>query len=364
MDEFWPVSTLKNCDKYVREIFLGIRGVYTEKKSIAKREKPEVTIGCSMSVINGYPTYAAHIYGAPERNEPGVYNPLSLKIKFLDKATIEFGVWHKDEMVLCPITFRRERYDTIYKNANGVGFLSFYAKIFEDSIDQASRDIKRYSRWRIPNNDDWPMCTMTTDVFMLDTQKAIKDICNEFLRRKPPIYQMSIRENGYAEIYVSDGANPRNSMIFLKNDNNMFVTENNRYELFRFFKKRVFDEIYYQERKYNKMKYFDRDDLERVYVDPRPPVLMTRNEYEVMLNSIGLKRDDFGIKNVIFNNPATIVYWKDGTKTVVKRQKGERWDKEKGLAMAIIKKAIGNKGNYNDIFRKWCSEDSQKKHTY
>lgn len=59
------------------------------------------------------------------------------------------------------------------------------------------------------------------------------------------------------------------------------------------------------------------------------------------------------IKDVIFHDPATIVLWKDGTKTVVKADQ-ETYDKEKGLAMAIIKKMNGNKGNYNDIFRKWC----------
>ena len=45
------------------------------------------------------------------------------------------------------------------------------------------------------------------------------------------------------------------------------------------------------------------------------------------------------IKNVIFNDPATIVFWKDGTKTVVKCQDGDEFDPEKGLAMAIAKKA-------------------------
>lgn len=59
------------------------------------------------------------------------------------------------------------------------------------------------------------------------------------------------------------------------------------------------------------------------------------------------------IENVIFNPPATIVKWKDGTKTVVKCGRGEVWDPEKGLAMAIAKKALGNKGNYNNIIRKW-----------
>lgn len=63
------------------------------------------------------------------------------------------------------------------------------------------------------------------------------------------------------------------------------------------------------------------------------------------------------IKKVIFNNPATIVYWKDGTKTVVKCQDDDRFDKEKGLAMAIVKKLFGNKGNYNKIFKKYIGED-------
>lgn len=61
------------------------------------------------------------------------------------------------------------------------------------------------------------------------------------------------------------------------------------------------------------------------------------------------------IKKVIFNNPATVVFWEDGTKTVVKAY-DEEFDKEKGLAMAIIKKLHNNKGNFNDLFRKWIPE--------
>ena len=62
-------------------------------------------------------------------------------------------------------------------------------------------------------------------------------------------------------------------------------------------------------------------------------------------------RQKFNIEKVIFNNPATIVFWEDGTKTVVKRQKGDRWNKEKGLAMAIAKKLYGNTGKYCDILK-------------
>ena len=58
------------------------------------------------------------------------------------------------------------------------------------------------------------------------------------------------------------------------------------------------------------------------------------------------------IKNVMFNNPATIVFWSDGDKTVVKCQNGEPYDPEKGLAMAISKKALGNGRGYYDEFQK------------
>ena len=62
------------------------------------------------------------------------------------------------------------------------------------------------------------------------------------------------------------------------------------------------------------------------------------------------------IKDVIFNGPATIVIWTDGTKTIVKSQEGEVYDAEKGLAMAIVKKAYGNKGNYFNNIKKWVPE--------
>ena len=66
-----------------------------------------------------------------------------------------------------------------------------------------------------------------------------------------------------------------------------------------------------------------------------------------------------GIQNVLFNNAATIVFWSDGTKTVVKAV-NEKFDPEKGLAMAIAKKALGNKGNYFNRIKKWTAEYSEK----
>lgn len=63
-----------------------------------------------------------------------------------------------------------------------------------------------------------------------------------------------------------------------------------------------------------------------------------------------------GIKTVHFSGPVTAVIWEDKTKTIVRCKDGEEPDYEKGLAMAIAKKALGtNKSgsNYYDIFKKW-----------
>lgn len=67
------------------------------------------------------------------------------------------------------------------------------------------------------------------------------------------------------------------------------------------------------------------------------------------------------ITKVIFNDPATIVFWRDGTKTVVKCNPGDKFDPEKGLAMACTKKLFGNNGFYYDIFRKWLPEEEKEK---
>ena len=72
----------------------------------------------------------------------------------------------------------------------------------------------------------------------------------------------------------------------------------------------------------------------------------------------------YGIRKVIFNDPATIVYWSDKSKTVVKVQEGDVFDPEKGLAMAIAKKAMGNKGNYCNEFKKWLPKEKEPKESF
>ena len=83
------------------------------------------------------------------------------------------------------------------------------------------------------------------------------------------------------------------------------------------------------------------------------------NAGTLYINGMPLGRMYPEIKNVIFSGPCTIVMWSDGDKTIV-RCDDENFDKEKGLAMAIAKKFLGTnktKSNYNDIFKKWCTED-------
>lgn len=73
-------------------------------------------------------------------------------------------------------------------------------------------------------------------------------------------------------------------------------------------------------------------------------------------NSLVENRKSCAIERVIFNDPATIVIWSDNTKTVVKCQPGDTYDPEKGLALCVCKRFLGNKGNFNNEFKKWIPE--------
>lgn len=65
------------------------------------------------------------------------------------------------------------------------------------------------------------------------------------------------------------------------------------------------------------------------------------------------------IEKVIFNDPATIILWKDGTKTVVKVKPGEKFDKWTGFAMAYMKKLKGD--DFHAFFRRWCEDKKDEK---
>lgn len=66
------------------------------------------------------------------------------------------------------------------------------------------------------------------------------------------------------------------------------------------------------------------------------------------------------IERVIFSNPATIVIWKDGTKTVAKCRKGDTYSKEAGLAICYMKKVMGSRKKFLKVMKKWIPEEKTK----
>ncbi len=121
----------------------------------------------------------------------------------------------------------------------------------------------------------------------------------------------------------------------------------------------------------NNMPTFDPDPLNLGIHPPMTTNTMTTNVYayaltkeklDKMFGGIRFYPKDipmFGIsiKDVRFSPPATIVFWSDNTKTVVKAQSGEEFDAEKGLMACIIKRITGNTGRYNELFKKYIKED-------
>ena len=93
----------------------------------------------------------------------------------------------------------------------------------------------------------------------------------------------------------------------------------------------------------------------------------------------GLLKDDLGPRSygttglmekavkVIYNPPATIAFWADGSKTVVKCDKDDVYDPKYGLALCYMKKALGSSRAFNDALRAGREEDVReflKKHRY
>ena len=66
------------------------------------------------------------------------------------------------------------------------------------------------------------------------------------------------------------------------------------------------------------------------------------------------------VRRVIFNPPATIVFWDDGTKTVVKAMDGEKFERYAGFAMACMKKMFGSTSRAKAIMEE-CDQENWKK---
>ena len=67
------------------------------------------------------------------------------------------------------------------------------------------------------------------------------------------------------------------------------------------------------------------------------------------------------IEKVIFNPPATIVLFKDGSKTVVKITKGDKFDYELGFLYAMAKHIFSGRNQFKKFIEKWKEESEKEK---
>lgn len=65
------------------------------------------------------------------------------------------------------------------------------------------------------------------------------------------------------------------------------------------------------------------------------------------------------VKKLIYHGPATIVYWADGEKTVVKCMDADTFDPMAGFCAAPAKKVYGSTGTVKQIIKASNYEDSQ-----
>lgn len=65
------------------------------------------------------------------------------------------------------------------------------------------------------------------------------------------------------------------------------------------------------------------------------------------------------VEKVYFNEEkgVTVVIWKEGAKTILTCAPGEKFDREKAIALAFMKRYFRNRGAYNEVLKKWVASD-------
>ena len=84
--------------------------------------------------------------------------------------------------------------------------------------------------------------------------------------------------------------------------------------------------------------------VNREYTFTVDNVFNYNNGMAISTNGVGMWLPK--IKKVIYNPPATIVYWSDNTKTIVKCRDIDEFSEEYGLAMAIAKRYFGKRSKF------------------
>lgn len=78
----------------------------------------------------------------------------------------------------------------------------------------------------------------------------------------------------------------------------------------------------------------------------------------VYFTDVNLSRE-LQVRDVIFNPPATIVFWEDGTKTVVKCSKDDTYDLERGFELAFLKRVLGSGSALRKLIRDWVEPEKE-----
>ena len=68
-------------------------------------------------------------------------------------------------------------------------------------------------------------------------------------------------------------------------------------------------------------------------------------------------KGNFGVKRIIFSPPATIVFWEDGDKTVVKTAPDDKYSPYFGFVSALAKKVYGSSSAVKAIIDRFLPDD-------
>ena len=102
------------------------------------------------------------------------------------------------------------------------------------------------------------------------------------------------------------------------------------------------------------------------------PILLTgvpmdyiyqKNKDEDVIEQVDYQ-DYYTPLRIIYNNPATIVFWRDGTKTIVKKNEKEKYNSYNAFCAALAKKIFGTNSEVNRIVRSGYNQkvaEGQKK---
>ena len=114
---------------------------------------------------------------------------------------------------------------------------------------------------------------------------------------------------------------------------------------------------------YNALRYTSVDDLVKNIVTKAQAEIEYCKCEPDPLNQYSIIHFSAVPKRIIKNGPAMVVFWKDGTKTIVKRKKGEPDNVYHAFTAALAKKIFGSNSKVNSIVGSVIDETKKSKKT-